>query len=53
MIQPTVFVVDDDRAVRDSLVWMLKREGVPVEAYAMPSELLQVQRRDKARMPGA
>ncbi len=30
---PTVFVVDDDAAVRDSLTWLIQSAGLPVETY--------------------
>lgn len=36
----TVFLVDDDRAVCDSIVWMLKQEGINVKAFLSPSALL-------------
>lgn len=32
--EPTVYVVDDDEAVRDSLALLLKSAGLPVKAYA-------------------
>lgn len=41
MIQATVHLVDDNQAVRDSIVWMLEREGIQVEAYATPGDLLK------------
>ena len=39
--QPTVFVVDDDVAVRDGLVAMFDAAGLPVEAYASAAAFLQ------------
>ena len=30
----TVFVVDDDASTRELLEWLMRREGLPVEAYA-------------------
>ena len=47
--QPTVILVEDDQAVRDSIVWMLEQERIHVEAYATPSKLLAMY--DSAR-PG-
>lgn len=38
--RPTVFVVDDDDAVRDALVFLFKSVGLPVEAYPSAGELL-------------
>lgn len=35
---PTVFVVDDDRAVRDSLRWLIESVGLRVEAFESPRE---------------
>ena len=39
-IQPTVYVVEDDRAVRDSLVWLLQNQGIRVQSFADPEEIL-------------
>ncbi|HEY8554002.1 MAG TPA: response regulator transcription factor [Burkholderiales bacterium] len=36
----TVFVVDDDAAVRDSLRWMIESAGLKVETYASAEEFL-------------
>jgi FixJ family two-component response regulator len=36
----TVFVVDDDGAVRDALVWLLHSAGLQVEAYATAEDFL-------------
>ncbi|MBI2379434.1 MAG: response regulator transcription factor [Gammaproteobacteria bacterium] len=38
--KPTVFVVDDDDAVRDALCMLLKSVGLPMEAYASATEFL-------------
>ena len=38
MSNGTVFVIDDDQDMRDSLVWLLEAVGVPVRAYASPAE---------------
>ena len=37
---PTVFVVDDDDAVRDSLRWLIASVDIPVETYASAGEFL-------------
>lgn len=38
---PTVFVVDDDRAMRDSLRWLLESVGLSVRTYATATEFLR------------
>lgn len=38
--KPTVFVVDDDEALRDSLRWLFESAGLPVRAFADASEFL-------------
>lgn len=38
--EPTVFVVDDDAAVRDSLSWMIEAAGLNVKAYACAEDFL-------------
>jgi FixJ family two-component response regulator len=55
----TVFVVDDDDAVRTSLRLLLKSVGLPVETYASAQEFLDAYDADRAgclvldiRMPG-
>ncbi|HEX2790202.1 MAG TPA: response regulator [Steroidobacteraceae bacterium] len=57
--QPTVFVVDDDDAVRDSLKLLLKSIGLAVMAYPSAPEFLAAYRTEQAgclildiRMPG-
>lgn len=40
--QPTVFLVEDDLPMRESLVWLLKVNELQVEAFASPGELLEV-----------
>ena len=57
--RPTVFVVDDDAAVRDSLTWLIKSAGLPVETYDSGWAFLAHYRRDRPgclvldlRMPG-
>jgi len=37
---PTVYLVDDDEAVRGALVWSLKEAGLKVQAFASGEELL-------------
>ncbi len=39
-VQPTVFVIDDDDAVRSSLRLLLKSVGLPVQVYASALEFL-------------
>jgi len=38
---PTVYVVDDDKAVRDSLRWLIESVGLPVEAFDSAKAFLQ------------
>ena len=54
-----VYVVDDDEAMRDSLVWLLEAHGLAVEAYPSGEAFLEAQREDMrgclvldVRMPG-
>ncbi|HOW17537.1 MAG TPA: response regulator [Phycisphaerae bacterium] len=56
---PTVFLVDDDPAVRESLQWLLESEGLRVEVYASGREFLDRYDPDRpgcllldVRMPG-
>ncbi|MFA9479130.1 response regulator FixJ [Phycisphaerales bacterium AB-hyl4] len=39
--QTTVFIVDDDKAVRDSLAWLVESAGVRVEAFDRADHLLE------------
>lgn len=39
---PTVFVVDDDPGIRDSVTWLLQSVGLRVETYASAHEFLDV-----------
>jgi len=57
--QITVFVVDDDRAVRDSLALLVQSVGLEVETFAGAREFLDAYRPDRPgclitdiRMPG-
>jgi len=38
--EPTVFVVDDDRAMRESLTWLLDSVGLRVRSYATAADFL-------------
>ena len=38
--EPTVFVVDDDAAMRESLRWLIQSVGLPVETYAAAEDFL-------------
>lgn len=38
--QPTVFIIDDDEAVRDSLGLLMQSVGQSVEVYASPADFL-------------
>ncbi len=40
MTQPTVYIVDDDHAVRDALRMLIKSVGLPVQVYASGDEFL-------------
>jgi two-component system CheB/CheR fusion protein len=57
--RPTVFVIDDDQAIRDALQELLQEHGHTTEAYASGEAFLAVDRRDRegclvvdAIMPG-
>lgn len=57
--EPTVFVVDDDAAVRDSLSYMIEAAGLNVEAFACAEDFLASYRSPRSgclvldmRMPG-
>lgn len=39
--QPTVFIVDDDPAMRDSLTWLLQAVGLAVETHVSAEEFLE------------
>jgi FixJ family two-component response regulator len=38
--EPTVFVVDDDPGIRDSVTWLFQSVGLPVETYGSAQEFL-------------
>jgi FixJ family two-component response regulator len=38
--QPTVFVVDDDPGIRDSVTWLFQSVGLPVETYGSAQTFL-------------
>ena len=40
--QQTVYVVDDDKAVRDSLIWLLESVGLRVQAFASATDFLAI-----------
>ncbi len=55
----TVFVVDDDDAVRNSMRWLVESVGLPVETYASAREFLETHDSNRpgclvldVRMPG-
>lgn len=39
--QPTVFVVDDDPGIRDSVTWLFQSVGLPVETYGSAQKFLE------------
>jgi len=39
--EPTVYIVDDDDAVRDSLAWLLSSVKMPVKAFASAEKFLE------------
>ena len=41
MQDPTVYIVDDDPDMRDSLRWLMKTVGLRVEAFASAAEFLR------------
>lgn len=58
-VEQTVFVVEDDEAVRDSLALLLKSEGLPVQTFKSGTAFLEKWTADMAgcivldiRMPG-
>jgi two-component system response regulator FixJ len=58
-VRPTIFVVDDDSAVRDSLKLLLRSVGQAVETYGSGQEFVDAYNDDRAgclvldiRMPG-
>ena len=58
--QPIVFVIDDDRLVRDSVTDLLRSVGLGAESFGSPQEFLQSKRADApgcivldVRLPGS
>jgi FixJ family two-component response regulator len=45
----TVYVVDDDKAVRDSLRWLIESVGLPVETFGSAQEFLRRCEDDEVR----
>jgi two-component system response regulator FixJ len=48
-IEPTVFVVDDDQDMRNSLKWLVESIGLPVETFPSAEDFLAA---DPAARPG-
>jgi FixJ family two-component response regulator len=44
---PTVFIVDDDGAMRDSLTWLLQSHGLVTEAYSTAEAFLDTYAPDR------
>ncbi len=44
---PTVLLVDDDQKMRESIEWMLRKEGISVEAYSTPKAFLDCYNPDR------
>ena len=49
MIEPTVFVVDDDSSTRELLAWLMKSRGLPCAAFPDAGSFLRAY---QAGMPG-
>jgi PAS domain S-box-containing protein len=45
--EPTVFIIDDDEAVRESIALLLESENLHVEAYAAAESFLEAYRTDR------
>lgn len=43
MMSPLIHLIEDDPAVRDSLVWSLRNVDAEVKTYCLPSEILRVE----------
>ncbi len=57
--EPTVYVIDDDKSVRDALDWLITSVDLPVKTFASSNEFLESYRPDQlgclvvdVRMPG-
>jgi len=44
VVEPTIYVVDDDPSIRRLLTWLMKREGLRVEGFAAAEEFLAAER---------
>ncbi len=58
--EPTVFVIDDDKAIRSAIKNLLESVGLRVEAFSSPREFLKTEHKGKpgclvldVRLPGA
>lgn len=58
-VEPTVFVVDDEAPIRDSLRWLIESVDLTVDTYASGTEFLDAYDRSRTgclildiRMPG-
>jgi FixJ family two-component response regulator len=58
--EPTVFVIDDDKAIRSAIKNLLESMGLRVEAFSSPREFLKAEHKGKpgclvldVRLPGA
>lgn len=56
---PTVYIVDDDESIRESLSSLIRAEGMAVEVFAFPQDFLKLERLNDfscvvldVRMPG-
>ena len=59
-IEPTVFVIDDDKAIRSAVKNLLESVGIRAEVFSSPREFLKGESKDKpgclvldVRLPGA
>lgn len=50
--QPTVYVIDDDQAVRDSLVWLLESVGLTVSTYSSATAFIEDRVRNGQTLAG-
>ena len=47
VVKPTVFVLDDERTVRESLRWLIESVGLVVETFSSPREFLDTYKPDR------